>query len=100
VPHARLVVSRFVSGGETVGVFLRGPHGRDDGEEAARLAPFGPALEAALGVPAGPDRFLYQSIGPTITDDPASWESAISWLMAETDRYVAAASSIVGLSDG
>ena len=90
-----MVVSRFVSGGEKVGLFLRGPRGRDYGEEARRLSPFGSALEQALGVPAGSDRFLYEKDGPKITADPASWDPAIRWLISETDRYVTATAAII-----
>ncbi len=95
VPEAQVVVSRFVSGGEKVGLFLRGLRGRDYGEEARRLAPFGPSLEAALNAPAGSERFLFEKSGPKITDDPTSWDEAIRWLISETNRYVKAAAAII-----
>ena len=95
VPAAQVVVSRFVSSGERVGLFLRGPRGRDYGEEARRLLPFGSALETALGVPAGSERFLYEKDGPRLTDNPASWDDAIRWLISESDRYVTATAAII-----
>lgn len=95
VPDVGIVVSRFVSGGERVGIFIRGPRGRDYGEEARRLEPFGEELASALGVPAGSERYLYEKQGPSITDDPASWDNAARWLMAETDHYVRTVSRLV-----
>ncbi|GAA3256135.1 hypothetical protein GCM10020258_15270 [Sphingomonas yabuuchiae] len=95
VPDVRSVVSRFISGGERVGIFIRGPRKRDYSEEARRLEPFRGQLEAALGVPPGSDRYLYEKHGPSITDDPASWDVAARWLIAETDRYVSTVSQVV-----
>jgi len=95
VSDARIVVSRYVSGGERIGLFLRGPRGRDYGEEARRLEPFGQDLEAVLGVPAGMERYQYDKVGPMITDDPTSWDEAAVWLIAETERYVSAVKAIL-----
>lgn len=95
VPEAGIVVSRFVSGGERVGIFIRGPRGRDYGEEAERLEPFRSDLESALGVPAGNERYPYEKHGPSISHDSSSWDSAARWLIAETDHYVRTVSRIV-----
>lgn len=89
-----VVISRWL-GKHGVGIFLRGGRGVDYAEMADRLRPFREHLEDRTGAPMGSDRFLFNKAGPGVMDDPASWQPAINWLIAETHRYAAAVAAII-----
>jgi hypothetical protein len=82
-----IMVSRYKAK-DKVGLFLRGGRGVDGHAILPLLSPIADQLEAALGVALGKPNFPFDKWGPAISDDPSTWDAAIEWLEAETNRYV------------
>lgn len=90
IPNTGFVISRYRSKGH-VGLFLRASRGPEGEGPLLRLEAAGSAMEQALGVPFGKADYPFSQDRLTDHADPASVSAAIDWLIAETDRYVAAA---------
>jgi hypothetical protein len=98
VPGTGVVVSRWV-GSETVGLFLRGDRGRGGEVTLPRFEAVSSELETALAAPLENASYPFNKAHPLAGDDPASVDEAIRWLIAETDRYAAAAARLLRLED-
>ena len=86
VPGRPVIISRYKAAAD-VGVFLRGRAGVLPRERAAIVLPHVAALTDRLGIAAGRTN-QFCTVGPAISDDPASWDEAIHWLEAQTRRYI------------
>lgn len=83
-----LVVSQWRSA-NTVGVFVRGGRGVDGPAIIGRLMPHAKELADQLQAPLGGSTYPFLKETTSSLADESQWDSAIKWLHAETERYVA-----------
>ena len=96
LPGLGLVLSRYVADGY-VGICVRGPRGTAAAPIAERLGSYADALAARLGVPLDPGSdYLFNKTTAGAYADPAERDRLVGWLSAETDRYAAALTEILG----
>lgn len=86
VPGTSLVINRYKAK-RAVGLFVRGVGEVDDDGLIAMMEPHLGLIEDELGAPPGDWSNFWSELELT-SDDPASWQPAIEWLQAQTDRYV------------
>lgn len=91
VPGTGIVVSRYRSAAK-VGLFLRGGRGLGGAQTLPRLQAAAPVLEPLLGAPLGKPDYPFERYRSTDFADPDDCAAAVDWLVAETERYVRAAS--------
>jgi len=91
-----LVLSRYLAE-SYVGICVRGPRGTAAASIAERLHPFADALAIRLDCPFDPGSdYLFSKSASGSLAIPAEHDRLIAWLAAETERYTAALSEIVG----